>query len=60
MAELIARFQITAKDPFFQFEGMTDDTVVNITAYALQMSGAKPGTEPLTRTTSVVVNSLVQ
>ena len=59
-AELIARFQITAKDPFFQFEGMTDDTVVNITAYALQMSGAKPGTEPLTRTTSVVVNSLVQ
>jgi hypothetical protein len=59
VAELIARFQITAKDPFFQFEDMTDDSVVNITAYALQMSGAKPGTEPLTRTTSVVVNSLV-
>ena len=38
---------------------MTDDTVVNITAYALQMSGAQPGTEPLTRTTGVVVNSLV-
>jgi hypothetical protein len=44
-AELIARFQITAKDPFFQFEGMTDDTVVNITAYALRMSGAKPGND---------------
>ena len=49
-AELIARFEVTAKDRSFNFEGMTDETVVNITAYALQMSGAKPGTEPLTRT----------
>ena len=59
-AELIARFQITASDPFFQFEGMDDDTVVNITAYVLKMNGAKSGTQPLTRTTSVVVNSIVE
>jgi hypothetical protein len=58
-AELIARFEVTAKDRSFNFEGMTDETVVNITAYALQMSGAKPGTEPLTRTTSAVISSLV-
>ena len=59
-AELIARFQITASDPFFQFEGMDDDTVVKITAYVLKMNGAKPGTQPLTRTTSVVINSIVE
>ena len=58
--ELIARFQITASDPFFQFEGMDDDTVVKITAYVLKMNGAKPGTQPLTRTTNVVINSIVE
>jgi hypothetical protein len=59
-AELIARFQITASDPFFQFEGMNDDTTVNITAYVLQMNGGKAGSQPLTRTTGVVVNSIIQ
>lgn len=59
-AELIARFQVTASDPFFQFENMTDDTVVNITAYVLQVNGAKPGSQPLTRATATVVNSLVE
>jgi mono/diheme cytochrome c family protein len=59
-AELIARFQITASDPFFQFENMTDETVVNITAYVLQMNGAKAGSTPLTRATSAVVNSTVE
>jgi hypothetical protein len=59
-AELIARFQVTASDKFFQFEGMTDDTTVNITAYVLQVNGAKAGSEPLTRTTGNVVNSLVR
>ena len=44
----------------FQFEGMNDDTTVNITAYVLQVNGAKAGTQELTRTTSAVVNSLVQ
>lgn len=59
-AELIARFQITASDPFFQFEGMDEDTVVKITAYVLKMNGAKSGNQPLTKTTSVVVNSLLE
>jgi Cytochrome c len=59
-AELIARFQVTASDPFFQFQGMNDDAVVNITAYVLQMNGAKTGPQPLTRKTSAVVNSIVQ
>lgn len=59
VAELIARFQVTAGDSFFQFQNMNDETVVNITAYALQVSGAKAGTEPLTRTNGTVVNSLI-
>ena len=58
-AQLIARFQITADDPFFQFQGMNDDAVVKITAYVLQMNGAKPGTQPLTKTTAAVVNATV-
>ena len=59
-AELIARFQITASDPSFQFQGMDNDTTVNITAYVLQVNGAKAGTQELTRTTTTVVNSIVQ
>ena len=59
-AELIARFQVTAGDSFFQFQGMNEDTTVNITAYVLQVNGAKAGTQRLTRSTSDVVNSLVQ
>jgi hypothetical protein len=59
-AELIARFQATASDSFFQFEGMNDETTVNITAYVLLVNGAKAGPQPLTRTTGVVVNSLIQ
>ena len=59
VAQLIARFQITATDPSFQFQGMDDDSTVNITAYVLQVNGAKAGTQKLTRTTSAVINSLV-
>jgi hypothetical protein len=59
-AGLIARFQDTAGDPFFQFEDMNDETVVNITAYVLQRNGAKPGTQPLTRRTSAIVNDIVR
>ena len=59
-AELIARFQITASDPFFQFEGINDDATVNITAYVLQMNGAKTGNQPLTKTTNAVVGSIVR
>jgi cytochrome c2 len=59
VAQLIARFQVTASDPSFQFQDMNDEAVVNITAYALQVSGAKSGNEPLTRTNEAVVNSLI-
>jgi hypothetical protein len=59
-AELLARFQVTAFDRSFNFEGMDRDTTVNITAYVLQANGAKAGTQPLTETTSAVVDSLVQ
>jgi mono/diheme cytochrome c family protein len=59
VAELIARFQITASDPFFQFEGLDDEGVVNLTAYVLQVNGAKAGPQPLTRTSNTVVNSIV-
>jgi hypothetical protein len=59
VAALIQRFQVTAGDSFFQFQGMNEQTTVNITAYALQKSGARPGTQELTRTTTAVVNSLI-
>ena len=59
-AELIARFQVTVSDPFFQFQGMSEDTTVNITAYVLQVNGAKAGSQELTRATGAVVNSLIQ
>ena len=59
-AELIARFQVTASDSFFQFQGMNDDAVVNITAYVLQMNGAKARNQPLTKSTSTVINSIVE
>jgi len=59
-AELIARFQVTASDPSFQFQDMNDDTTVNITAYVLQVNGAKAGSQELTRTTTAVVDSLVK
>jgi hypothetical protein len=57
-AQLIARFQETIDDPYFQFEGMSDATTVDITAYVLQVNGAKAGTQPLTRKTSVLVSSI--
>ncbi|WP_031494869.1 hypothetical protein [Bryobacter aggregatus] len=59
-ADLIARFQITADDPFFQFEDMKDETTVNITAYVLQVNGAIAGPQPLTRKTSAVVRSVTR
>jgi hypothetical protein len=59
-AELVARFQITADDPFFQFEGMNAETTVNITAYVLQVNGAKAGSQPLTRATGALVSSITR
>ena len=59
-AQLIARFQETVDDPYFQFEGMNYETTVDITAYVLQVNGAKAGTQPLTRKTSVLVSSITR
>jgi hypothetical protein len=60
VAQLIDRFQITVSDPNFKFKDIDDDTTVNITAYVLQVNGAKAGTQPLTRDTGAVVNSIVK
>jgi hypothetical protein len=59
-AQLIARFQETVDDPYFQFEGINDETTVNITAYVLLMNGAGAGTAPLTRTTGIIVSSVTR
>jgi len=39
---------------------MKDETTVDITAYVLQVNGAKAGTEPLTRSTGVIVSSITR
>jgi hypothetical protein len=57
-AQLIARFQETVS--FFGADAGNDETTVNITAWVLQANGAKPGTRPLTRTTDVIVSSMVR
>src|SRR5579862_3621745 len=38
VAQLIARFDITVRDPNFHFTDVKDDTTVNITAYVLQVN----------------------
>lgn len=58
VAQLIARFQETVSA--FPPEGMNDETTVNITAYVLQVNGAKPGNRPMTRATGAVVSSLTR
>ena len=60
VAQLIARFEITVRDPNFHFKDVNEDTTVNITAYVLEKNGARPGPQPLTRATEVVVNSIVK
>jgi hypothetical protein len=60
VAQLIDRFQVTVSDPSFKFKDINDDTTVNITAYVLQVNGAKAGAQPLTRTTGVVVKSIIK
>ena len=58
-AQLVARFQ-EAKFSFNE-AGLTDDEdIVRITAYVLQVNGAKPGTQALTRGTTAAVNSVVE
>ena len=57
-AQLVDRFQ-QAKFSFKQ-AGLTDDEdIVRITAYILQVNGAKAGKQPLTREANAEVNSLM-
>jgi hypothetical protein len=60
VSQLIARFDVTAKDPSFGFSNVDDETAVVIAAYVLQANGGKAGNEPLTRATRVLVNSAVR
>lgn len=60
VAQLIERFQITVSDPGFGFKNITEDTTVNITAYVLQVNGAKAGALPMTRSNNAVVNAVVR
>lgn len=56
-AQLVARFQ----EAKFSFDeaGLTDDeSIVDITAYVLQVNGAKTGSHRLTRTTDAIVSSV--
>jgi hypothetical protein len=58
-AQLVTRFQ----EARFSFDeaGLTDDEdIVRITAYVLQVNGAKAGGQALTRETSTVINSIVE
>ena len=58
-AELVARFQ----EAKFSFKdaGLTDDEdIVRITAYVLQVNGAKPGSQGLTRVAAATVDSVVE
>jgi hypothetical protein len=58
-AQLVARFQ-EAKFSFKE-AGITDDEdIVRITAYVLQVNGAKPGSQALTRETGTAINSAVE
>jgi hypothetical protein len=56
-SQLVARFQ----EARFSFEepGLTDnELIVDITAYVLQVNGLKAGSQPLTRATTTIINSL--
>ncbi len=53
--ELVWRFQETVDDPVLAFKDMGGEATVNLTAYILQVNGARAGSEALTRYTSANV-----
>lgn len=57
-AALIARIR-EAITPFPP-EGVNDENAINIAAYVLQVSGAKAGSQPLTKDSAVVVNTMTR
>jgi mono/diheme cytochrome c family protein len=58
-AQLVVRFQ-EAKFSFKEAAINDDEEIVRITAYVLQVNGAKPGSQPLTRETAATINAVVK
>jgi hypothetical protein len=58
-SQLVSRFQ-EAKFSFKEAGLTGDEDIVRITAYVLQVNGAKPGNQPLTRETGTIVNSVIE
>ena len=57
VAQTIARFHEGVQA--FPPDGRNEQTAVEIVAYALQVSGAKPGDRPLLKSSEVTVGSLI-
>ncbi len=57
-AQLVARFQ-EARFSFAEAGLKDDEDIVRITAYVLEVNGARPGSQALTRGSAFVVNSAV-
>ena len=60
LAEMFTLFRGAADTTPVSELHMSDDTLVNITAYILRSNGAKPGNQPLTAKTSALFNSVVE
>ena len=58
MAQMFSLFRGAADTTPVAVLHMSDDTLVNITAYILQMNGGTPGNEALTKTSSAVFGSV--
>jgi mono/diheme cytochrome c family protein len=58
VAEMFSLFRGAADTTPVAVLHMSDDTVVNITAYILQMNGGTPGNEVLTKTSAVAFGSV--
>jgi hypothetical protein len=60
LAEMFTLFRGAADTTPVSELHMSDDTLVDITAYILRSNGAKPGNQPLTAKTSALFNSVVE
>lgn len=60
IAEMFSLFRGAADTTPVSELHMSDDTIVDITAYILQKNGAKPGNQPLTAKTSALFGSVVE
>jgi hypothetical protein len=60
LAEMFTLFRGAADTTPVSELHMSDDTLVNITAYILHSNGAKPGNQPLTAKASALFGSVVE